>query len=110
MYILIYLFFIFCYLETIKENIEFGIEKLRATITSQIAAFLLQDSSFILSNNCSESDSSVTCGNLFKYIQDSDIAESIKKNIRNSRKVACLNAFYFYLLAWNYNILYNFLS
>lgn len=89
----------FCYLETIKENIEFGFEKLRATITSQIPAFLLRDSSFILSNNFSELDSSVTCGNLFKYIEDSDLAESIKKSIRSSkRKVVYINAFYFYPL------------
>lgn len=77
---------LFVYLETIKENIEFGFEKLKASIASQVAAFLLQDSSFILSNNCDENDSSVSCGNLFKFIEDSDIAEIIKKNLKSSKR------------------------
>lgn len=72
--------------DTVKENLEFAIEKLRVITDSQVAAFLLQDSSFILTSSHEENDSTITCGTLPKYIQDTDLAESVKKLIKNSKK------------------------
>lgn len=78
----------FTFVEIVKENIEVAIEKLQATVASQVGAFLLQDSSFILTSNHDENDSSITCGKLPNFIQDSNLVEELKKIQKKSKKVS----------------------
>lgn len=78
---------IFNFSETLKENIELAIEKWKVTIDNRLIAFLMQDSSFILTHTQDENDTFLTCGNLSKYFHNPDLAEEFKKNRKkNYRK------------------------
>ncbi|XP_035207916.1 ufm1-specific protease 2-like isoform X2 [Stegodyphus dumicola] len=79
--------------DTLKENMEHSIERLRTTIQNEVAAFLLQNSNVIIHSSHDQTmmESSMTCKELLKLCQDEDMAEKVLKAKKNLKRKCPVN-------------------